>query len=64
MVQSNAAKGVTPFEIVGWRAFRDPVSGPTTQAVARRLRCSKAGMDYGDFIQRIIDATVTRYEHS
>jgi len=64
MVQSNAAKGVTPFEIVGWRAFRDAVSGPPTQAVAWRYAAAKAGMDYGDLLQRIIDAAVTRYEHS
>lgn len=59
MVQSNAAKGVTPFEIVGWRAFRGVVSGPTTQAVAWRYAAAEAGMDSSDFIQRIVDAAVT-----
>ena len=39
------------------------------QAPQRKLwpgvyAAAKAGMDYGDFIQRIIDATVTRNEHS
>jgi hypothetical protein len=64
MVQSNAAKGVTRFEIVGWRAFRGAASGPTTQAVAWRYAATKAGMDYGDFTQRIVDAAVIRYERS
>jgi hypothetical protein len=41
MAQSNAAKGVAPFEIVGWRAFRDPESGAATQAVAWRYEPSQ-----------------------
>ena len=121
MAQSNGVKGVTPFEIVGWRAFRGADSGAATQAVAWRYEPSpgillshacrrrfdtalwlrdyarldlrltpdgrvwlleananpfisyghdmanaaaKAGKDYGDFIQRIVDAAVTRYERS
>jgi hypothetical protein len=40
-----------------------------SQAPQRKLwpgvyAAAKAGMDYGDLIRRIIDATVTRYEHS
>jgi hypothetical protein len=54
MVQSNAVKGVTPFEIVGWRAFRGAASGPTTQAVAWLY--AAGGMHYGEFTQRITDA--------
>ena len=116
MAQSNAAKGVTSFETVGWRAFRGAGSGPATQAVAWRYEsspgillnpwgspsflthyvrldlrptpdgrlwlleananpflsyghdvanaASKAGMNYGAFLQRIVHAAVARYERS